>query len=164
MARLERKYGEDMEKIQPARQILREQWGTQDTRERQKDASIKYPSYGRGLPQPSMDLNTYMINPSMCADPAQKKRQSSGSGSPKAGVAAQQRKRILSPRRQKFESHFERYIKRKLVDDKLVDAPPLEMDFDTTTKPEGTLNTKVNKKLHWLEQEKKRQKEDQTRK
>ena len=80
MARLEQKYGEDMDKIQPAAQILREQWGTQDTRERQKDASIKYPSYGRGLPQPSMDLNTYMINPGMCADPGQKKRQSSGSG------------------------------------------------------------------------------------
>lgn len=108
-----------------------------------------------------MDLNTYMINPSMCADPSQKKRQSSGSGSPKASVAAQQRKRILSPRRQKFESHFERYITRKLVDDKLVDPAAPEMDFDTTTKPEGTLNTKVNKKLQWLAEEKKKQKMQQ---
>ena len=158
MAKLEQKYGEDMDKIQPAKQILREQWGTQDTRERQKDASIKYPSYGRGLPQPSMDLNTYMINPGMCADPAQKKRQSSGSGSPKAGVAAQQRKRILSPRRQKFESHFEHFITKKFVDDKLVEPAAPEMDFDTTTKPEGTLNTKVNAKLQWLAEEKKRKK------
>ena len=88
MARLEEKYGEDMDKIQPAKQILREQWGMHDYRERQKDASIKYPSYGRGLAQPSMDLNTYMINPNMCADPGQKKRRSSGSGSPQASVAA----------------------------------------------------------------------------
>lgn len=30
------------------------------------------------------------------------------------------------------------------------------MDFDTTTKPEGTLNTKVNKKLKYIENEKKK--------
>jgi hypothetical protein len=42
-----------------------------------------------------------------------------------------------------------------------MDAPPPEMDFDTTTKPEGTLNTKVNTKLQWLEEEKKRQKRQQ---
>lgn len=128
----------------------------QETRERQKDASIKYPSYGRGLPQPGMDLDTYMIQPTMCADPSQKKRQSSGSASPKAGVAAQQRKRIRSPRRHKFENLFESYITKKRVDDQLVEPPPPEMDFDTTTKPEGTLNTKVNKKLQWLAEDKKR--------
>ena len=150
MKKLEEKYLQDMDNIQPAKQILREQWGMQECRERREDASIKYPSYGRGLEQPQMDLNTYMINPGFVADSSQKKRQSSGSGSPKAGVAAQQRKRILSPKRQKFESLFERYITKKLVDDKLVDAPPPQMDFDTTTKPEGTLNAKVNQKLTYI--------------
>ena len=62
----------------------------------------------------------------------------------------------MSPKRQKFESLFERYITKKLVDDKLVDQPPPEMDFDTTTKPTGTLNTKVNKKLKWISDEKKK--------
>lgn len=28
-----------------------------------------------------------------------------------------------------------------------------KMDFDTTTKPEGTLNAKVNQKRRWLERE-----------
>jgi len=64
-------------------------------------------------------------------------------------VQAQQRKRILSPRRQRFETHFETYVSKKLVDDKLVDKPAPSMDFDTTTKPEGTMNVKVNDKLKW---------------
>jgi len=67
-----------------------------------------------------------------------------------------QRKRILSPRRQKFETQFEEFLTRKRVEDKLADAPPPELDFDTTTKPEGTVNTKVNKKTQWLEEDKKR--------
>lgn len=62
-----------------------------------------------------------MVQPEMCEDPAKKKRQAGDSGSPVAGVAAQQRKRILSPKRQKFESLFERYITKKHVDDKLVE-------------------------------------------
>jgi hypothetical protein len=31
---------------------------------------------------------------------------------------------------------------------------PPNMDFDTTTKPEGTLNAKVNEKMKWIEREK----------
>ena len=34
MAKLEVKYGEDMAKIQPAGQILREEWGMHDARDR----------------------------------------------------------------------------------------------------------------------------------
>lgn len=52
MKKLEEKYLQDMDNIQPAKQILREQWGMQECRERREDASIKYPSYGRGLEQP----------------------------------------------------------------------------------------------------------------
>ena len=145
-----------LKQIVPPKVIMREMEGTSDPRERHKDASINYPSYGRGLPPPSRELNTYMINPGMCADPKQKARQASGSGSPKPGVQAMQRKRILSPRRQKFETQFEEFLTRKRVEDKLADAPPPELDFDTTTKPEGTVNTKVNKKTQWLEEDKKR--------
>lgn len=32
----------------------------------------------------------------------------------------------------------------------MVDPPPPKMDFDTTTKPEGTLNAKVNKKINYV--------------
>ena len=62
----------------------------------------------------------------------------------------------MSPKRQKFETRFERYLSKKFVDDKLVDLPPPSLDFDTTTKPEGTLNVKVNQKLNYLDNEKKK--------
>ena len=67
-----------------------------------------------------------------------------GSQSPSKQKDGAKRKRILSPKRQKFETRFERYLSKKFVDDKLVDLPPPSLDFDTTTKPEGTLNVKVN--------------------
>jgi hypothetical protein len=47
-------------------------------------------------------------------------------------------------------------LSKKLVDDKLVEVPPPNLEFDTTTKPEGTLNVKVNQKLNYLENEKKK--------
>jgi hypothetical protein len=37
-------------------------------------------------------------------------------------------------------------MKKKIVEDKLNQEPNMKIDFDTTTKPEGTLNAKVNKK------------------
>lgn len=53
----------------------------------------------------------------MCADTSAKNK--SNPNSPKADVQAQQRKRILSPERQKYESLFEGYVKKKNVEDKL---------------------------------------------
>ena len=99
----------------------------------------------------------------MCDNPAAKakKGQASRSGSPKADVQAQQRKRILSPRRFRFETKFEKFIKKKNVDDLLEDQPAPEFDFDTTTKPQGTQNAKVNQKLKWEKEEKIREKESQ---
>jgi hypothetical protein len=82
-------------------------------------------------------------------DEAKKKRSASGSGSPQPDIAAQQRKKILSPRRQRFETKFEGYVAKKFVDDRLLEAPPPNMDFDTTTKPAGTQNVKVNEKLQF---------------
>ena len=45
-------------------------------------------------------------------------------------------------------------MRKKLVEAKLGEQPPLAIDFDTTTKPEGTLNAKVNKKQKYLTEEK----------
>jgi len=67
-----------------------------------------------------------------------------------------QRKRILSPKRQRFESQFENYITKKEIDDKLYDDSVPILDFDTQTKPQGTQNAKVNIKLKWEQAEKKR--------
>lgn len=101
----------------------------------------------------------------MCTDVAKeqkkKERNASGSGSPKADVQAQQRKRILSPKRQRYESEFEKYVEKKLVTSKLEDQPPPDMNFDTTTKPTGSINQKVIKKLKFEKETKKKQKEDQ---
>jgi hypothetical protein len=55
----------------------------------------------------------------------------------------------LSPKRQRYESEFEKYIGKKLVTDKLEEAPPPDMKFDTTTKPTGTINQMVIKKLKY---------------
>jgi|TARA_B110000285_G_C15136605_1_gene627392 hypothetical protein len=67
----------------------------------------------------------------------------------------------LSPRRQRFETKFEKFITKKNVADLLEDQPAPEFDFDTTTKPEGTQNAKVNQKLQWEKEEKIREKESQ---
>ena len=57
-------------------------------KERFKDSSINYPSYGRGLPHPpKQNMDTYMVQPKMCGDSKEeKRRKASNSGSPKANV------------------------------------------------------------------------------
>lgn len=94
----------------------------------------------------------------MCPATEEEKRkkaqQMSRSNSPKVDVQAQQRKRILSPRRQKFEKEFERYITKKNVEDKIEEVIDPEIDFDVTTKPEGTFNARVQQKQKFLEAEK----------
>jgi hypothetical protein len=66
----------------------------------------------------------------------------------------------LSPERQKYESLFERYVKKKNVDDQLEEQDAPSLDFDTTTKPTGTLNALVNKKLKFEKQAKAQAKKD----
>jgi hypothetical protein len=46
---IEKKYFYNNSQILTAKQIMREQQDTFETRERFKDASINYPTYGRGL-------------------------------------------------------------------------------------------------------------------
>ena len=157
MKEIENKYFAANKNILTAKEIMRDQQKDFTTKERFKDASINYPTYGRGLKMPGIELNTFMVQADMCADPA-KKAQASGSGSPKADVRALQRQKILSPRRRKFEEKFHNYIEKKEVDAKLEDPPAPTLEFDTTTtKLEGTQNVKVGKKLVWEQEEKIRQ-------
>lgn len=66
---------------------LRQQKEKFEIKEKQKEPSINFPTYGRGLRPPTIDLNTFMVNDKLCADRAQKdKRQAGGSGSPQANV------------------------------------------------------------------------------
>lgn len=122
-----------------------------DIREKLKDQSINYPSYGRGLPPPKNDMKSFMHNEKMCGDKAAfRKKASGGSNSPQANVQAQQRKRILSPKRQRYETKFEQYFTKKNVDEVLYDESVPVLNFDTTTKPEGTKNAKVNQKNKYV--------------
>jgi hypothetical protein len=83
-----------------------------------------------------------MINEKLTGE----KKQRNNSGSPQAGVLAQTRKRILSPARQRFEKKFVEYMHVKEVDEKMGEEVIPLLDFDTQTKPEGTLNAKVKNK------------------
>jgi hypothetical protein len=55
-----------------------------EVKERFKDSSINYPTYGRGLKKPGIELNTFMVQEKMCADPSAKNK--SNPNSPKADV------------------------------------------------------------------------------
>jgi hypothetical protein len=96
---------------------MKETW---ETKEQFKDSSLSYPSYGRGL-KPNINMNTFMVQEGMTG--LQKKKlaeETAGPGSPQASCQAKQRRRILSPRRQKFETQFERFMADKYV------AAPIE--------------------------------------
>ena len=95
--------------IKSFHEVLTEQKEAFEIKETFKDNSLAYPSYGRGL-QPNINMNTFMIQEQMCA--VQKKR-SGGEHlelSPQISVQAAQRKKILSPKRQKFENNFEKHM------------------------------------------------------
>lgn len=55
-----------------------------EIKEKFKDSSINYPTYGRGLKKPGIELNTFMVQEKMCADPSAKNK--SNPNSPKADV------------------------------------------------------------------------------
>lgn len=58
---IEKKYFFNNSQILTAKQIMQEQQETFNIKERFKDSSINYPTYGRGLKQPGIELNTFMI-------------------------------------------------------------------------------------------------------
>ena len=73
--------------------------------------------------------------------------------SPQISVQAAQRKKILSPKRQKFENNFEKHMHTRYVEkpvaklpedlEKLEERPP----FDTVIRAEGTLNCKIQQQV-----------------
>lgn len=104
MKRLEDQYFEATKEVKTSQEIIKEKYENFETRERQKEPSINFPTYGRGLKPPGIGLNTFMINEKLCEDKSVAKQRQGGSGSPQANVQAQQRKRILSPKRQRYET------------------------------------------------------------
>ena len=68
-------------------------------------------------------------------------------------MQAAQRKKILSPKRQKFENNFEKHMHERYVE-KPTNAVPEQLKeleqpppFDTTTRYSGSLNTNVQKRI-----------------
>ena len=88
---------------------------------------MAYPTYGRGL-QPNIQMDTFMVQEGMTG---MVKRKMTGGGdalelSPQVSVQAMQRKKILSPKRQKFENNFEKHMHTRYVE-KPVEALPEEL-------------------------------------
>jgi len=77
------------------------------------------------------------------------KKSTGGEHSPQASVQAKTRRKILSPKRQRFENYFERYMQGKYIEQPLKEIPEKEKEleapppFDTVTKAEETHNAKV---------------------
>lgn len=58
---IEDKFKEASKSVLTAKQIMRDQKEHFETKERFKDASINYPTYGRGLVPPGVKLNTFIV-------------------------------------------------------------------------------------------------------
>ena len=97
-----------------------------------------------------------MVQEAMCEDPKEKKRREKASSNSPV-TERKVKKGGVSPKRTKFEKQFKEYLTKKFVTDQLPEnqenKPKAKMDFDTITKPEGTLNAKVNERKKQLELE-----------
>ena len=71
MKQHEEEYFAAIEDLPSSRAQIREKYKDFETKERQKEPSINFPTYGRGLKAPGIDLNTFMINDRLCEDKAQ---------------------------------------------------------------------------------------------
>ena len=117
---IEEKYFQSKNGIKTYKEVMTEMKESWETKEQFKDSSLSYPSYGRGL-KPNINMNTFMVQEGMTGQQKKKLAEDSGiAGSPQASCQAKQRRRILSPRRQKFETQFERFMNEKYV------AAPIE--------------------------------------
>lgn len=76
-------------------------------KEKYIDNSCAYPSYGRRL-SPEREMNTFMLQGNLAHDMTPKK--ASQSDEPQLKPEVNQRTRIVSPQRMKFEKHFEKYM------------------------------------------------------
>ncbi len=95
-----------------------------------------------------------MINSSLCHEgsPSKKREKNNEDGDDSRKKSKQKRPKIISPRRQKYETQFEKFFVQRHVEDKLQEKPLQEVKkengkFDTITKVVGSLNAKVVEKL-----------------
>ena len=161
---IEQKYFQRKDEIKNVKEICQERAELREHREKKSDG-LSYPTYGRGL-DPNPNIDTYMINAHLCHDGSVTKKKTvnvgDASGSP-AKKPKMKRPKIISPQRQKYETHFERYFVGKHLEKKLkedivarftsgaataseeVPAEVKKSDekFDVVTKTVGSINIKA---------------------
>lgn len=127
--------------------LLHETNDQKEVKEKKQDSNLCYPSYGRGI-DPEIPLNTYMVNPSLWKEAASPKKKNWVNKDEIAGeVQRNKRTKVISPKRQLFENKFEEHMRKKMVEEPLVEVPPSKRDkFDTITKVHGSQNTIVAKR------------------
>jgi len=64
------RYFEANKGIKTAKEIMREQQEHFEIKEKFKDSTINYPNYGRGMANPPIQFNTFMVQEKMCEDKA----------------------------------------------------------------------------------------------
>lgn len=145
------RYFEKRDTIKTFHEVLQETKETFETRQRYKDNSLAYPTYGRGL-IPVRDMNTFMIQPNLAGSPEQRRKEEANDGnSPQANIQARQRRKIRSPKRLRFENDFEMFMDEKYVKKPVSTIPADEAEMmerppmDVVTKFKDSMNTIVSK-------------------
>ena len=115
-------------------------------REKRIDSSLSYPTYGRGV-DPSVSLDTFMINKDLCQGNSPHRRRMGKEFDEDSDDI--HKPKIISPRRQKYETQFEKYFAYKHVDKRLDEKPrDLSRDkFDTVTKLRESQNALVRRAM-----------------
>jgi hypothetical protein len=154
------RFFEKKENIKTYKEVLVESKENFETKQRYKDNSLAYPTYGRGL-DPHRDMNTFMVQENMAGSPDRAKKLAAGIDlSPQASVQAKQRRKILSPKRQRFENNFERFMNTKYVENPIKEIPEKEAEaempppMDFYSKPTGSKNTQVLKREEQIAKQK----------
>ena len=80
---IKERYALKSETIQTKHDLINEMKDQWETKERFKDNSLSYPSYGRGL-EPNINMNTFMVQEGMTG--IQKRKLGDGPSSPQASV------------------------------------------------------------------------------
>ena len=100
---IESKYFQRKDELRNVREIFQEKADLREPKEKHVDSSLSYPTYGRGI-DPNPGFDSYMINKGLCHDsgsPKKKKKEGDGEDSDRKKG---KRPKIISPRRQKFET------------------------------------------------------------
>jgi hypothetical protein len=119
---IEERYFKKKEETRQVREILHEKADVREMKEKHVDSSLSYPTYGRGV-DPDPNINTYMMNKNLCHDGESPTKKRKGTDEEDNRLDKGKRPKIISPRRQKFETQFERFMVHKYVEEELKEKP-----------------------------------------